>query len=531
MKKRITCALLLTAVLGAGVNAQAFGGTYPVHPTSNPPVVEQEVSKMNCWTPSDSEYVFEVGGKKFVLLDTDSEGNYFIIAEEEYGKYPFTTAYTNNPTIETYIKSGGEVTYGQGAAHDMDDTAWRFNTENPTSIGYWLNNEFLEEGNGSSYILPDEIKSAIIEKEWQVEGYKPVASWTAANYGGDSQHVTDFINSRYQDGYTVTGKLSLISYTEYKKYEEIIGWQYSALGWDGFMLRTPYALITGDANSLTYKFGSMQVRNRTAAVNTDGGMLIVGNDVPNSSNHFVRPVMWLDKDFFAETALDLSSAGDIVKGEIKKNSMASLSEIYSDEELELLGFDVAGAPKAEKASVAGTPAEGAELYAEYNYSSESGVDEGSSEIEWFISNTEDGEYTPIGVTGKFIETDSSMTGKYLRCRVMPKDSTGNAGKYYWSEPSSAIAAMNIPIVSDVNVTETSAGITVKNNASGNKNIKILKAVYDSYMQLVSVDETQISIPAGQDITQNVDITGKPDNGKVSVMVWIEESQPILYLSL
>lgn len=529
MKKRIISALLLTAVLGAGVSAQAFGGGYPEHPVTNPPLKETENSSMTCWTPSNASYMFTVGGKRFVLLDTDSEGNYFVITEDEYGKYPYSTAYGNNPIVETYVASTGE--YGMGAAYDIDDTEWMFSTDNPTSVGYWLNNEFLENGNSSDYILPDEIKAALIEKDWQIEGYKPVIGWTAAQFGGDQSHIKDFVESRYQDGYTVTGKLSLLSYTEYKQYESIIGWTYCSLGWDGFMLRTPYALINGDASSFKYTYGSMQVKNRTANVDTSGMMIIAGNDTPSTANFYVRPVMWLNKDFFKTTPVDLSSAGDIVKEEISKNSMASLSEIYSDDELEILGFNIAGAPKAENVAAAGTPAEGAMLYAQYDYSSPNGTAETDSQIEWFISDTADGEYVSTGVLGSALSIDSLMTGKYIKCRVMPVDAEGNGGKYFWSEPSSVVAAMDIPIVSDVKADGAEANLTVKNVTDSDTSVRIFKVVFDGDNQLVSTTSMDpMPLAAGTEINWNIDISERYGDGSVSVMVWLDNLQPIFYMS-
>lgn len=530
MRKRIISALLLTVTIGAGLSAQAFGGGYPEHPVTNPPVKEQENSTMNCWTPSNASYMFTVGGKRFVLLDTDSEGDYFVVTEDEYGKYPYSTAYGNSPVAGTYVASTGECV--KGAAYDMDDTQWMFSTDNPTSIGYWLNNEFLENGNGSEYVLPDEIKAALVEKDWSVEGYKPVIGWNASQFGGGQEPINEFVESRYHEGYTVKGKLSLLSYTEYKTYESIIGWTYCSAGWDGFMLRTPYALITADATAFKYVYGGMQVKNRTANVDTSGKMIIAGNDTPSTANFYVRPAMWLDKDFFATTPIDLSTAGDVVKGEIVKNSMASLSEIYSDEELELLGFDVASSPKAENVIAAGTPGDGAVLYAQYDFSSPLDLSEGDSLIEWFISDSADGEYISAGVSGNVFSIDSSMAGKYIKCRVMPKDSESNGGKYFWSEPTSAVTIMDTPIVSAVSAEGSEANITVKNTTQNDSSIKIIKAVYDKDNQLVSVTGAEsVSIAAEEEITQNIDVSERYEDGTVTVMVWVGDSQPIFYIDL
>ncbi len=531
MQKRVlfakfTAVSIMILCMAAGITAEAFGGGYPVHPDTAPQLKETENSSMNCWTPSDSDYVFSVAGKKFVLLDTDDEGNYFILAEDEYGKYAYSTAYDSNQTIETRTGTGDFV---PGPAYDMVYDDWKFNTENPTSIGYWLNHDFWSDGNGSFH-LPDVIKEHVIEADWAVEGYKPIISWTASNYGSDgSQRAQAFVDTINEPGYTVRGKISLLSYTEYKQYQNIIGWMYCSVGWDGFMLRTPDALITADNSTrLIYKFGSVQVRNRTSGADQSAPMLIVNNDTPSAANFYVRPAMWLDKDFFKTVAIDLESAGTIVKNEIAENTLADLSVIYSDEELELLGFDVQNAPKAENPSVAGTPAEGALLYARYDFVSPSGNAEADSGIEWYISDSADGEYTTLGVIGADLKTDESMAGKYIKYRIMPSDNTGADGKYFWSEPTAAIRHMDIPVVSNTGISGSNMTITVFNPSSADKTVKILKSVYNSDNELVSVNIESIAVGAGAETAQNIDISEKSVGNRVTVMVWIENSQPIFY---
>lgn len=537
MRKRMICALLtvisMISVSFGNVAAQVFEG-YPEHPDTNPPIKEQDYSVMNCWTESNPEYTFTVGGKTFVLLDVDEAGNYYVLAEEEYGKHPYSTAYTNGTIIETCTAAGGEAVFTPGDAHNMVFDNWKYDTENTASIGYWLNHDFLENGNGGNFKLPEGIKAYLVEKEWQIEGYKPVLSWTATqNYENVNhvQHAQEFAVNQQQTGYTVNGKIGLMSYTEYMYYQSVIGWRYCAAGWDGFMLRTPHALIVAtDATKLKYNYGSVQVKNQSTAVDTSKKMIIACNDSPNSSNFYVRPSMWLSKDFFASVAVDLSSAGAKVKEEIAKNSYAKLSNIYSDADLELLGFDTAHAPRAEKCSVAGTPTEGAVLYAKYDFISPTDSVELDSEIVWYISDTSDGEYIPLGISGANVKADSTMIEKYLKYRVEPRDNSKNSGKYYWSEPV-AVKAEKLPVVSGISIQETNVTLTLTNPSAGEKEIKVIKAVFDADNQLTASDGTSITLKGGTESAQTIDISEKTGGKKVSVMVWIENSQPIFYLNL
>ena len=349
MKKHALRILGLVLALGLvmQLGVYAFGGTYPQHSTAASGF-NGEQSTHEDWTSSDEAYLFQVGGKKFVLLDTDSEGNYFVMAEESYGKRAYTTStnYEKSPVLETKTVTGeGEeqtITFTP-AELNMDD-GWRFSTTESDSIGYWLNHEFLTNGNGSK-ALPKEITDNLVEKEWAVEGTKTIADWTGshADYYNGAESVAKYRAEYTKDnGYTVTGKLSLLSYTEYKKYQNIIGWEYQDVNWDGFMLRTPAAWLTSPSpyTSLKYSWGSVQVKcNRTkdAALTAPGQKLVLAcNDTPLSPNFHVRPVMWLDKDFFKKVPCDVHSLGAVPKEEIVRYSDTELSLIYSDGELSVL---------------------------------------------------------------------------------------------------------------------------------------------------------------------------------------------------
>ena len=77
-----------------------------------------------------SEYLFEYDGKKFIMLDKEEKGGkkyFFILCEEAYGNQTFDTSPNRNAdTCLAYWEPTDEY-----------------------NIAYWLNNEFLENGNGS----------------------------------------------------------------------------------------------------------------------------------------------------------------------------------------------------------------------------------------------------------------------------------------------------------------------------------------------------------------------------------------------
>ena len=88
------------------VAAGAFGGTYPASTgystfkgdRRNDSAFLVKTHEVN----SDPSRVFEVDGVKFVLLDTDAEGNYYILSENPVERRPFDNSITSKVTLATY---------------------------------------------------------------------------------------------------------------------------------------------------------------------------------------------------------------------------------------------------------------------------------------------------------------------------------------------------------------------------------------------------------------------------------------------
>ena len=172
---------------------------------------------------SPSENVFTVDGKSFILLDRDSKGNYFVMAEDTYGTHSYTTK---------EVASVNALT--------SKDSDYYFDPANETSIAYWLNNGFLTDGNGTGNKLPDAVISNLVEKEWEIEnnftaGTESVTG-TESNYSDYETWLSNRAGMR-----TVKSKVSLLSYKEYRTYENKIGIPVRTTGatWAGAMMRTP----------------------------------------------------------------------------------------------------------------------------------------------------------------------------------------------------------------------------------------------------------------------------------------------------
>lgn len=515
MNKKWYSVIIAAAIITTSVStAFAFGGTYPEH-NGYAGMVEQGTSSKQSNTASDPDYLFTVEGKKFILLDKDSEGNYFVMTDDLYGKHTYDTTYANRPTIKERKANG---TFVDGAAYDVDDKEWMFNTEDETNIGYWLNNDFWNSGNGAGNVLPEAIKENVIEFTWQVEGMKAIRGWTANSNFDSKYKVTyakDFADSRVTEPYQVSGKLALMSYTEYLKYQNIIGLVHNEDVWRGFMLRTPHAVVNGDTSKIFYTYGGGMVKNANS-----GGMLTCVNDTPASANMFVRPVMWLDKNFFKNVKIDIASAGKYPKAEIEALSFEDLLNTYSLEDIKNMNSTSVNAPKVKHANLIGTPAVGSAVYIDYTFSSNKA--EKDSEIYWLESGS-DGKYKVAAKDAKkYIPAEA---GKDITCVVIPKDESGEKGEL------TAVNAMVSTIepktftFSDLEVSDEKITVKFSSGESKDNTARIICATYDSNNKLISVNSKTVA--AENDAVEEILLSPKNAGENVTVMILAEENQPVL----
>lgn len=235
-------------------------------------------SNRNWLDNSPKENIFRVDGdvQEFVLLETtdSNSSKFFIFAKDFYGN----KAFDNRGSIV-------------------------FDVNNPNNVGFWLNNDFLKFGfgdkNGKNFKLPDGIIEHIDkEHEWKIEA--------GLNVGAHS------------DRYGV----SLLSQEELLKHKDKIGVKdtiadagtFTVSGW---MLRDVYQ------SALSFRYGG--------PYEGFGNIWVWGVQELGMA---VRPVFYLDRDFFKEVKLDLNNIGaNVISMFRKMYSMDELREIYTDEEL------------------------------------------------------------------------------------------------------------------------------------------------------------------------------------------------------
>jgi len=238
---------------------------------------------------SNEKDIFRIKGstQEFILLDegTTSTSKFFVMAKGYYGKIP-------------YHAGGGS----------------KFDPENPQSMAYFLNDDFLKFGNRSDftqkyYRLPQQVIEHIdMEHIWECERGKN---------GSDAA-----------EAYTIKCGVAIPSQTELAKYADKIGWD------DDYTSRQNDASIPAWAVRSTFDNGLiMAVRPNTSMEKISGyGQPTTGIGI--------RPVFWLDIDFFRDVELDLQKTGKNVRDLFKKYyTIDELTDKYSLQECyDYLGY-------------------------------------------------------------------------------------------------------------------------------------------------------------------------------------------------
>ena len=231
---------------------------------------------------TDEEYIFKLADsdKKFVLLDEEDDTHeMFVITYDTYGTHKYYTG----PVPENNVY--------------MD-------YEQDGKIYKWLENEFLTEGNtsdGVTYKLPDGIINHLVQSTWYSE---PGTPW----------------DSKYKYTQKATARISLLSETEWKRYNHFLGARdnfgnddASRADLSGWFIRT--APIFNAGNNLGYV--------RSTSVKSDASQ---GEEYPigavarwwYNTSLLVRPCFFLDNEFVLSEKLDTEALGMKVKEYIRK---------------------------------------------------------------------------------------------------------------------------------------------------------------------------------------------------------------------
>lgn len=524
----------------------AFGGTYP----DSGGFLDFNEGTLSvdkgCYTPTDAKHLFAVDGKQFILLDRDSEGNYFVMTQEHYGQYPFETAVAGHQVVQEAVETSGQVTFSRG--NKPDNAQWVFNPENNASIAYWLNHAFYDNGNGGN-VLPESVKNHMLEREWQVEGFKTYnASGTRLfdkyydSIGVSGYTPSEVIASELvQKPYRVKCKLALMSLSEYLRYQRVIGVSFAFSNWGGMMLRSQDAFLTTGSesrhNQLKYYFGPLQVF--APSQNSSDKLRVNIADAADGTYYYVRPVFWLSKDFFANVKCSVDSLGAYPKQFVLDNSYSGLKKLYTDTEIAALGVikpegETGGIlPSAEHVCFTGDASDGKTLSGTYEYHKNSdsdspGLGERFTVYQWYVSDTVDGKKNPLFYGDNLsITLDNSTIGKYIWLAVTPKNAFNNKGETVFSDKIvrvrenreitvafSDAAGSSVSVVPD----DGRVNIDISYRFSPNKTATAYIAEYDAERKLIHLktyqfrgegkEVTSMEIPKGASC--KVIILGEPD---------------------
>jgi hypothetical protein len=443
---------------------------------------------------SDERYTFFVEGQRFVMLDTDEDGNYFIGADESYGKKSFNT-----------WARGSDDDYM--AAYTGN---WTYNPERTDNIAYWLNHGFLESGNGGKK-LPKSIISSLVEKDWTVEGGNQIKDdviWKSDVINRLVENPSPQYPENGLESYNVRQQISLMSLTEYVAYSDIFSprpynisidsssWQ------DGWILRTPKNLgIKQESN------GSVQSSIYFTPQMGGGTGNICALDSSSGHQINVRPVFWLRNDFFKNNAIDTVGtdvlAGEKVIESIKaKYIKGDLTDIYDKQVLvDGFGYPEYAPLAAENVEIEGSLAAGEVLSAAYTYRHESEtVEEGATQYQWYVSGAEGGFSKIEGANEKSYTVSEQDIGKSLKVGVRCADINSNLAPESVSDERGIIRERQ-PLQVVVNSFESadapSAEFKITADQSGSAVLMI--GVYDEVNRLVAMKIETAELAAGENV--------------------------------
>ena len=271
------------------------GKSYPSK-EERPNYQAERFSKVIKKTPAQYIFKLKSSDKKFVLLkETDSiKSRYFIASYDDYGKRLYDTA------------------TGSGS---------KFNPERESNIAYFLNHDLIDETSEYNDKLPSEIVSYIdMSHSWKTHTPMSGANGNLEPYKVkcgvalmSKEEFYEFCDKTMGAG--ENPRLGVIDNINGGTEDAGIGWMLRSA-------RNPYGILSF-------------IISETAGTN-------MADKGPTSAEMFIRPVFYLNEDFFRKAALDLRSTGEEIIKVLKDNyTRSELSQIYSQEDLiKIYGRDV-----------------------------------------------------------------------------------------------------------------------------------------------------------------------------------------------
>lgn len=351
----------------------------------------------------------------------------------------------SNPSFENGLDSWNGSSYGTA-------------TNNPAPVGgpthYYLDpNGWI----GQKLIVP-------------YTGYYKVSTWVAV--GGSGAYFganNDTTGERHG--------VDIDTGSTYTRYEQEV-WMNQGEQIDVFMLANSAGWVNGDEFSLTYntfrfpnlavspKFESDTVWTKTGNAVIENGQAVLSGESDAVSQSITIPQ---DGPYYAEVELENADGAVVSFGGQTSEAVSgtqtvkvAVDELKKDDSAEIkisgtavvksvtVGFDLSSipneAPAISNLKIEGNLIADESLEASYDFSDPDGHVEGATRFQWLISDSADGEFTPIeGATDKRIALKEEWEDKYLKLEVTPVDQYEKAGETVTSE---VMGPVNVNLVQD-----------------------------------------------------------------------------------
>jgi hypothetical protein len=375
-------------------------------------------------TPAANVFKIEGSDREFILLDTTAgDSPDFLIKDTTSAKSKFLILSKELYNQRAYL--------GQTAS---DGKLLKFNPDSPDSLAEFLNsNDFFTDGidgGSGNRTLPTEIVEHIdTDHMWPCEP-------GAANSNGGAAYTP----------YWAKAGISVMSLTEYVYYAGKYGYYDSppnstvavpaVSDLDYVALRTPLGFDASNPYMMAYRWRP-EAEISNASLDSRQNVTFYSPIIGNSEyrNPYIRPMFFLDEEFFTDAKINLDLAGENVKEAIRNTySFDELSGIYSqDEIIGKLGIYPDPAKSFIENVVISNTMDGGEIRVgetitgSYTYKSGNANPEGATAKQWYIS-ADGSSFDQIpGAAGDNLTLTWDYMGKYIAFEVAPKDSEGTEG--------------------------------------------------------------------------------------------------------
>lgn len=358
---------------------------------------------------TDEKYIFNLAeaadgeGKKFILVNNEADGSYFVMGYDIYSK---RVAFDANTAVSKRQKYDPTVA---------------------TNIGYYIENELWKGGTvGSERVitldLPQAIKDHAVLKTWRTEK-------------GNN-------NNNAKSDYAFDAYVTLLSATEWEQYKDIIGVNDNAdKTVKDWWLRSPLGLYETAGASDEGARGILCFRPTAAGIN-------MASVEPGWAGMAIRPVMYLNKDFFKDVKIDVYSVGSVVK--------SIMTTAYTEQELARAGYTSSELnilyDRVDRPEITFVSISGEKLFGGRVIESAVTFDEKTASVRYQWQESADGtSFANIANANEESFKITNQGGKYVRLAVTPVNADGVSGDTAYSNAlkiEAALAKMTKQFIND-----------------------------------------------------------------------------------